>query len=84
LFRVQQPFGGFGVQIRVGGNFLGTSSIRVLIVDDNEPFRQFLLSTLQDKPEMQTIGEASDGEEALELAQALQPDLILLDIGCRS
>ena len=30
---------------------------------------------------MQTIGEASDGEQAIELAQALQPDLILLDIG---
>jgi DNA-binding NarL/FixJ family response regulator len=65
----------------VDGNLLGSSPIRVLIVDDNEPFRQFLRSTLQDKLELQTIGEASDGEEAVELAQALQPDLILLDIG---
>ena len=63
------------------GDFLGTSPIRVLIVDDNEPFRQFLRSTLQNKLELQTIVEASDGEEAIELAQALQPDLILLDIG---
>ena len=63
------------------GNFLGTSSIRVLIVEDSEPFREFLRSTLQDKLELQTIGEASDGGEAIELAQALQPDLILLDIG---
>jgi len=65
----------------VDGDFLGTSPIRVLIVDDNEPFRQFLRSTLQNKLELQTIVEASDGEEAIELAQALQPDLILLDIG---
>ena len=57
------------------------SSIRVLIVEDIEPFRQFLRSTLQDKLELQTVGEASDGEQAIELAQALQPDLILLDIG---
>ena len=58
-----------------------TSSIRVLIVEDSEPFRQFLRSTLQDKLELQTVGEASDGKQAIELAQALQPDLILLDIG---
>ena len=63
------------------GNFLGTSSIRVLIVEDSKPFREFLRSTLQNKLELQTIGEASDGEEAIKLAQALQPDLILLDIG---
>ena len=68
------------VQVRVDGDFLG-SSIRVLIVDDIEPFREFLRLTLQDKLELQTIGEASDGEKAIELAQALQPDLILLDIG---
>ena len=60
---------------------MGTSPIRLLIVDDHEPFRQFLRSTLQNKLEIQTIVEASDGEEAIELAQALQPDLILLDIG---
>jgi len=71
----------FGVQIRVDGVSLGTSPIRVLIVDDIEPFREFLRLTLQDKPELQTVGEASDGEQAIELAQALQPDLILLDIG---
>jgi DNA-binding NarL/FixJ family response regulator len=81
LFWVQQPFGGFGVQILVDGNFLGTSSIRALIVEDSERFREFLRSTLQNKLELQTVGEASDGEEAIELANALQPDLILLDIG---
>jgi DNA-binding NarL/FixJ family response regulator len=79
LFWVSNPVG-CGVQIRVDGDFLG-SSIRVLIVDDDEPFRQFLRSTLQDKLEMQITGEASDGEDAIALAQALQPDLILLDIG---
>jgi CheY-like chemotaxis protein len=58
-----------------------TPSIRVLIVDDFEPFRRLLCSTLQNKLELGTIAEASDGVEAIELAQALQPDLILLDIG---
>jgi len=60
---------------------LATSSIRVLVVDDSEPFRRVLRSILQNKLELRTIVEAQDGVEAIELAQALQPDLILLDIG---
>jgi DNA-binding NarL/FixJ family response regulator len=61
---------------------LAKSSIRVLVVDDFEPFRRSICSALQDKLELRTIVEASDGQEAaIELAQALQPDLILMDIG---
>jgi DNA-binding NarL/FixJ family response regulator len=56
-------------------------SVRVLVVDDNEPFRQFVCSTLQKRPELQVIGEASDGLEAVQKAEELKPDLILLDIG---
>jgi len=55
--------------------------MRVLVVDDFEPFRRLLCSTLQDKLELPTIVAGSDGVEAIELAEALQPDLILLDIG---
>jgi DNA-binding NarL/FixJ family response regulator len=62
---------------------LATSSIRVLLVDDFVPFRRLLRSTLQNELELGAIVEASDGGEAIELAQALQPDLILLDIGLR-
>jgi DNA-binding NarL/FixJ family response regulator len=57
------------------------SSIRVLVVDDFEPFRRFVCSTLQNNLDLPTIREASDGLEAIELAHALQPHLILLDIG---
>jgi DNA-binding NarL/FixJ family response regulator len=60
---------------------LAPSSIRVLVVDDFEPFRRFVCSTLQNNLELPTIREASDGLEAIELAHALQPHLILLDIG---
>jgi CheY-like chemotaxis protein len=60
---------------------LATSSTRVLVVDDFEPFRRLLCSTLQSKLDFETIVEASDGLEAVELAQILHPDLILLDIG---
>lgn len=54
---------------------------RVLVVDDYEPFRRFITSTLEQQPEIQTIGEATDGLEAVRKAAELKPDLILLDIG---
>jgi len=69
------------VSIRFEGDSLATPSIRVLLVDDFAPFRRLLRSTLQDELELGSIVEASDGGEAIEQAQALQPDLILLDIG---
>ena len=58
-----------------------TSQVRVFVVDDYDPFRQFICSTLRKKPELQIVGEASDGLEAVNKAEELQPDLILLDIG---
>ena len=57
-----------------------TSTIRVLVVDDYEPWRRFFSSTLQKQPEYQVIGEVSDGLESVQQAEQLQPDLILLDI----
>jgi DNA-binding NarL/FixJ family response regulator len=57
------------------------SSFRVLVVDDCEPFRRFVCSTVEKKPDLQVVGEASDGLEAVQKAEELQPDLIVLDIG---
>ncbi|MGC1903570.1 MAG: response regulator transcription factor [Candidatus Acidiferrum sp.] len=57
------------------------SSILVLVVDDYEPFRRFVCSTLGHRPDLLVIGEASDGLEAVQKAEELQPDLILLDLG---
>jgi DNA-binding NarL/FixJ family response regulator len=56
-------------------------SIRVLVVEDFEPFRRFVASVLQKQPELQIICEVSDGLEAVWKAGELQPDLVLLDIG---
>jgi DNA-binding NarL/FixJ family response regulator len=53
----------------------------ILVVDDYEPWRRFVSTTLQKQPTLQVIGEAVDGLEAVQKAQQLQPDLILLDIG---
>jgi DNA-binding NarL/FixJ family response regulator len=59
-------------------------NVQVLVVDDYEPWRRFAASTLHKKPELEIVGEASDGLLAVERARALQPDLILLDIGLPS
>ncbi|HXU16008.1 MAG TPA: response regulator transcription factor [Terriglobales bacterium] len=55
--------------------------VRVLVVDDYQPWLFFVRSMLQDAWDFQVIGEASDGDEAVQKAIQLQPDLILLDIG---
>jgi DNA-binding NarL/FixJ family response regulator len=60
------------------------SSQRVLLVDDFKPFLQFLCSTLGKKPEIQIVGQASDGLEAVRKAEELRPDFIVLDIGLPS
>lgn len=59
-------------------------SIRVLIVEDYEPFQRLVASILQKQPELQIICKVSDGLEAVQKAEELQPDLILLDIGLPS
>jgi len=56
-------------------------SLRVLVVEDYEPWRRYFSTMLQKQPELQVIGQVSDGLEAVQQAQQLQPDLILLDIG---
>jgi DNA-binding NarL/FixJ family response regulator len=56
-------------------------SVRVLVVEDYEPWRRYFSTALQKDPELQVIGEVSDGLEAVQKAEELQPDLILLDIG---
>ena len=66
------------------GAGLETSSVRVLVVDDYEPFRRFICSTLRKRPALQIVGETSDGLEAVQKAEELQPDLIVLDIGLPS
>jgi CheY-like chemotaxis protein len=55
--------------------------VRILVVDDYAPFRRFVHATLTSRPELQVVGEASDGLQAVQKAEELQPDLILLDIG---
>jgi len=55
--------------------------VRVVVVDDYAPFRSFFCATLRKNPELQIVAEVADGLEAVHKAEALQPDLIVLDLG---
>lgn len=57
------------------------SVTRILLVDDSESWRRQLSDLLSLRQDVQILGQASDGRQALRSAERLQPDLILLDIG---
>ena len=59
-------------------------TIRVLVVDDHEPWRRLVISELLKKPECEIVGEVDDGPEAIDAATRLAPDVILLDIALPS
>jgi DNA-binding NarL/FixJ family response regulator len=59
----------------------GPSSIRIRAVDDFKDWLRQVRLLLQPRPESQVIAEASDGLEAVQKAEDLKPDVILLDIG---
>ncbi len=56
------------------------SLIRVVIVDDHSMVRRGLATILKIKPDLQLVGEASNGREAVEVCAHLQPDVILMDL----
>jgi len=58
-----------------------SSKVRVLVVEDFTAFRRFICSTLFQNARLQVICESSDGQDAVQKAAELRPDLILLDIG---
>jgi len=55
-------------------------TLRVLVADDYEPWRRHVSSALQKQPQLQLGGEASDGVEAVQKAQELIADIVLLDV----
>jgi two-component system nitrate/nitrite response regulator NarL len=72
------------VQFDSGTAGAKVSSVRVLVVEDFVPYLRFISLTLARMCNLQVIGELSDGLEAVQKAEVLKPDLILLDIGLPS
>jgi DNA-binding NarL/FixJ family response regulator len=54
--------------------------LRILVCDDHALFRRGLQMVLDAEPDLELVGEASDGEEVVERAQELMPDVILMDV----
>jgi DNA-binding NarL/FixJ family response regulator len=55
-------------------------SVRVLIVDDQDPFRAVARDVVEAAGDFEVVGEAASGEESVDLAQRLRPDLVLMDV----
>src|SRR5579883_956256 len=56
-------------------------SIRVLLADDHRLLRETLRLLLEQRHEVEVVGEADDGREAVDLAERLKPDVVLMDMG---
>lgn len=54
--------------------------LRVVLADDERPARRFLINLLKTFPDVEVVGEAANGKDALDLIEALKPDLALLDL----
>jgi len=62
----------------------GGSKIRVLLADDHAILRKGLTTILRSEPDLEIVGEAADGVEAVELARALEPAVVLMDVSMPS
>jgi DNA-binding NarL/FixJ family response regulator len=57
------------------------TKIRVALIEDHDLTRTALRTTLQDHPDLEWVGEASNGKEGIELLQKMQPEVAIVDIG---
>jgi DNA-binding NarL/FixJ family response regulator len=77
--RYTLPF--LAVDFGPGGRHQQLVPVRILVVDDFAAWRRTIASIIAEDPGLEVIEEASDGLEAVEKCQQLQPDLVVLDVG---
>ncbi len=54
--------------------------LQILLADDNEPFRRRVRNLMDNSPDFELLGEATNGEEVVRLARELQPDIVVTDV----
>ncbi|MCU0917000.1 MAG: response regulator [Planctomycetes bacterium] len=59
---------------------VGARALRVLLVDDHQPVREGLATLLQGQEDIEIVGQAGDGQEAVDLALRLEPDVVVMDV----
>jgi len=69
------------VDLRFGGEAQQLGPVRIVVVDDFEPWRRSIVSLIGEDPAFEVIREAGDGAEAVRMCCELKPDLVILDVG---
>ena len=59
---------------------VASNEIRLVLADDHAVVRSGTRELLEQEPDLKIVGEASNGEEAVRLAQELQPDVLVIDV----
>ncbi|MBE3583060.1 MAG: response regulator transcription factor [Limnochordaceae bacterium] len=66
---------------RTQADVSASAPCRVLIAEDHTIVREGIVALLSEEPDLQIVGEAADGQQAVELAERLRPDVVVMDIG---
>jgi DNA-binding NarL/FixJ family response regulator len=80
LLDVFSPFNAARLTFGMEGPAASNGSIRVLLADDDEPFLEALRPLIEHQPDLAVVGAAHNGLAAIELAERMRPDAIVIDL----